>query len=154
MIRYLAPKQKPNYPCSCHPSLWNSLFFLFNASYYDLVACCPGDENREGCNSGHSDNTLYTFGHVRRPEELKESEMLACTAKWSYNPFWDWNMLHIVDQYEKHRRKSIAGEALHAWRVKTGAVCTKESIASIAYSQKSDWLDWMPHLSHSGTVVG
>ena len=48
------------------------IFLLFNASYYDLAARCPGDENCEGCNSGHSDNTLYTFGHVRRPEGLRK----------------------------------------------------------------------------------
>lgn len=36
-----------------------------------LAARCPGDKNCKGCDSGHSDNTLYTFGYVRRPEELR-----------------------------------------------------------------------------------
>lgn len=121
------------------------VIFLFNASYCDLAARCPWDGNCKGCNSGHSDNTLYTFGYVRRPEELRKARC------WLVQPNYPailsgtgtcFTLLINTAPDPTRTLKDIHcrwGSACR--RVETGmypVVCAKESIASITYTQKSD----------------
>jgi hypothetical protein len=83
-------------------------FLLFiGSTYYHLTVGCPGDENCKGCNSRYSDNTLYTFGCLRRPEELRKARcwLSAGTAKRSYNPSGT-RTLDFIDEYISRSTRS------------------------------------------------
>ena len=101
---------KASYVCLLiHCQIWCSYYLLvllitiwqfFFDKHYHLTVGCPGDENCKGCNSRYSDNTLYSFGCLRRPEELRKARcwLSAGTARRSYNPSGT-RTLDFIDEY-------------------------------------------------------
>ena len=82
---------KTSYVCLLIHCQYLTFLLFIGSTYYHLTAGCPGDENCKGCNSRYSDNTLYTFNCLRRPEELRKARcwLSAGTAKKILQSFWD-----------------------------------------------------------------